>query len=67
LLSFLPGEPARTAQKDGQDVPVRQSLPPSRLALYRVKTPQKQEKKRGRNGMGLATVCGEQSIRTIAP
>jgi hypothetical protein len=67
LLNFLAGAPARTAQKDRQDVPVRQTLPPPQPGLDRIKTRQKREKFRRRNGMGLATVCPEQSIRIIAP
>jgi len=40
LLNFLQRPPAATAQKDGQDLPVRQTLPPGTLRLNSVKTQQ---------------------------
>jgi hypothetical protein len=40
LLNFLAGAPATAAQKDGQDLPVRQTLPPGTPCLNSVKTQQ---------------------------
>jgi hypothetical protein len=40
LLNFLDGAPVATAQKDGQDLPVRQTLPPGTAHPNSVKTQQ---------------------------
>jgi hypothetical protein len=64
LLIFLESARRRAAQKDGQDLPVRQTLPPPRYSQDRAKTQKKREKSQDRNGTGLATVCAEQSIWT---
>jgi hypothetical protein len=38
LLNFSRGGPIQAAQKDGQDLPVRQTLPPASADLNGVKT-----------------------------
>jgi hypothetical protein len=50
---------------DGQELPVRQSLP-VRGPANNVKTQQFQEKSAATFGIGLAAACSEQRIRTIA-
>jgi hypothetical protein len=56
---------AGAVQMDGQELPVRQSLP-VRGAANNVKTQQFQEKSAAPFGIGLAAACSEQRIRTIA-
>jgi len=44
LLNFLESKRLAAAQKDGQDLPVRQTLPPSRHAPNSVKSLEKRAK-----------------------
>jgi hypothetical protein len=59
LLNFLKSMVRRTAQKDGQDLPVRQTLPPAEDGTNSVKTLEKRGKVPGLKWHGACdSLCG---------